>query len=429
MARVISRILDAEEPLFTQALRQLEDVSGNKSVDVKLIAEIHEKSRSAIKALGLDPDDTTGPELYAALMARVRADNERVTKIIGATDHSDIKSVAEKSVETVKASKIPKRCWALKRSVAKDMLRKMPPKKMMEHLGYRSIESMFKNENFDEIYTALRFSEGGEWLNEYNELFKKIKPTDFEERDIEFVIMDHDKWVDMAAKFTEKKLHNVTHTKELGTIVVVPMHVDHMPGVTLKTLPLLFHYVNEIRLYSSYFKLSQVKPDFGEEVVDTLIADPGNAAIMAGQNIHWRVIQRYFGKLKDESHPEAFQPHLHPEDLHWRKAEESLYELDPEMKFWEDMDFVARMEPDGKPSSFNLTDISFAFSNEVPYSDRYVYHMRESLWNEVFARYMGQKTLEQQVLVQLDNDMVAPEKLAKKTKKQKRNKHAKKTNK
>lgn len=419
-------MLDAEEPLFTQALRQLEDISNNKSVDVRLIAEINDKVRTKIRKLGLDPDDTTGPELYAALMARVRRDNERITEMIGAQDHSHIQSVVEKSVETVLASNIPKKCWALKRSVAKNMLKKMPPKQMMKHLGYRSIDSMFKNENFDEIYSALRFSEGGEWLNEYNELFKKVKPSDFESRDISFVIMDHDKWADMAEHFVQKKLHNVTHTKELGTIIVVPMKFESMQGLTLKTLPLLFHYVNEIRLYSSYFKLSQVKPDFGEEIVDTLIADPGNHAVMAGQNIHWRVIQRYFGKLKDESHPEAFQPHLHPEDLHWRKAEEALYELDPEMEFWEDMDYVARMEPDGKPSSFNLTDISFAFSNQIPYSDRYVYHFRESLWNEIFARYMGQKVLEEQVLVQLDNDMIAPEKLVQKPKKQKKKKTKKK---
>ena len=78
------------------------------------------------------------------------------------------------------------------------------------------------------------------------------------------------------------------------------------------------------------------------------------------------------------------------------------------------MDYVARYEPDNKANSFNLTDISFGFSNAISYADRYVYHFRESLWNEIFARYMGQDVLKEQVLVQLDNDMIAPEKLGKK---------------
>ena len=35
----------------------------------------------------------------------------------------------------------------------------------------------------------------------------------------------------------------------------------------------------------------------------------------------------------------------------------------------------------------------------------------ESLWNEVFARYMGEKVLREQLLVKLDNAIVKPEAL------------------
>src|SRR5690606_151499 len=202
-------------------------------------------------------------------------------------------------------------------------------------------ESMFKNENFSELYTALRFSEGADWLNKYNELFMhKVQPSDFESRDIEIVVMDHDKWVDLAEKFVIKKLHNVTHTKELGVIVVVPMKQTLMKGLTLKTLPLLFHYIDEIRLYSSFFKLKSTEPHFGKTISETLIADTGTGATISNFHIHWRVIQRYFGKIH-ESPPEIFQPHVQPEDLHWRKAEESIYKISNELTFWKDMDYVA----------------------------------------------------------------------------------------
>jgi uncharacterized protein (TIGR00730 family) len=106
----------------------------------------------------------------------------------------------------------------------------------------------------------------------------------------------------------------------------------------------------------------------------------------------------------------AFEPHLQPEDLHWRRAEDLLFEIDPELEFWKDRDYVG-LNFDGFPVSFNLFDVSFAYSNEEPYEGRYAYHFRESLWNEIFVRYMGFKNLETQVLEQLDNDMVAPEKL------------------
>jgi hypothetical protein len=410
MSKFLRDLLKAEEPLFSLALQQLERASGHHGTDTKLIGEIIKKTHESMSDLGLDHNDTTGKEFYLALVNRIEQDNERVARLVGGTDINNVRHMIPHMVRAVEKTKTPKSCWVLKRSVAKDLLRQMPPKKLMKHLGYRSLESMLKHEDIDEVYTALRFSEGGEWLNKYNELFKKITPSDFETRDIKIIVMDHDKYVDLATHFVEKKLHNITHTKEMGTIVVVPMHTEEMKGITLKSLPLMYHYINEIRLYSAFFKLKQVNHNFGETVVETLIADPGSASQMAGQNVHWRVIQRYFGKLADESHPEAFEPHVHPEDLHWRRAEELLYKLDPEMKFWQDKDYVGMMF-DGAPVVLNLMDVSFSYSNEEPYEERLVYHFRESLWNEIFMRYMGHKNLENQILKQLDNDMIAPEEL------------------
>lgn len=411
MAKVLRDLLDAEEPVFSLSLRQLEKVSGGHGTDARLIGEIAEKMRLATEHIGLDPADTTDKELYGAMLAQIGHDNLRVTKLIGGDNPDDVRANVPLIVKAVEEMDIDRSCWVLKRSVAKKLLGMMPPEKLMKHLGYRSIDSMLKHENIDEVYTAIRFSEGPEWLNKFDELFKTVKPSDFETREISIVIMDHDKYVDLAEHFVEKKLHNITHTKEMGVIVVVPMHVEHMKGITLKSLPLIFHYINEIRLYSAFFKLKQVNKNFGETVVETLIADPGNAAQLVGQNVHWRVIQRYFGKMKDESHPEAFEPHVHPEDLHWRKAEENLALLDPEMKFWCDLDYVGKLADDGLPVTFNMMDVSLAYSNSEPYESRYVYHFRESLWNEIFMRYMGHKNLENSILKQLDNDMIAPEEL------------------
>lgn len=411
MSTLLQELLNAKEPLFTKALADLEQISGHKGIDVKLTAELHEKVHGATRALGLDSDDTTDKELFYALNNRIAEQNEHLAKSLGVSERSLVKEIVPALVKTANEVKMPRKAWVLKKNVAKDLLREMPPKMMMEHLRYRSIESMFKNENFGEIYTALRFSEGPEWLNAYDELFaKRITPSDFETRDIEIVVMDHAKWVDLAEHFVEKKKHNITHTKELGVIVVVPMKQTHVPGLTLKTLPLLFHYFNEIRLYSAFFKFKSTQKNFGKVISETLIADTGTGAIVAGQHIHWRVIQRYFGKLS-EDHPEAFQPHLQPEDLHWRRAEEILYEIDPELKYWQDMDYVAMMGGDGQPVTFNLMDVALAYSNQETFKTRYFYHFRESLWNEIFIRYMGEPTLKQQILQQLDNDMVKPEEL------------------
>ncbi len=397
--------------MFTLALKQLEEASGNPGADVRLTAEIIGKVRIKTQELGLDPDDTTGKELYFALLNKIEKNDEHLVKQIGGTDPNDAEALMPLMKKAWEDVKTPKSCWVLKHSVAKQMLKKMPPKAIMKHLGYRSIDSMLKRENLAEIYGAMRFAESPDWLNKFLGNYKKLKPSDFETRQIEILQMPLDRWGDIAANFIHKKRHNITHLKELGVILMLPLGPGtHLRGITIFALPLLFHYLNEIRLYSAFFKLKQVQPNFGEIIVDTLIADPGQAAIMAGQQIHWRVIQRYFGKLENEYHPEIFEPHVQPEDLHWRRAEELLYEVDPGLEFWRDLDYVASIYAD-RPIPLNMLDVAASYVDQLPYANRAIYHFREALWNEIFVRYMGEKNLEQQVLQQLDNNMIAPEKL------------------
>ncbi len=411
MSKFLRDLLDAEEPVFSLALNDLEKASGRAGTDARLVGDVATEMRQVIKELGLGVD-ATGEEVYHALLNRVADDNQRVAKLVGGNDPDNIRHMVPHLIEAARGVEFHRNVFVLKHDKAKELLRQMPPQKLIEHLGYSNVEELFEKENFGELYTALRFSEGPEWLNEYDELFKTVTVDDYEERDIEIIAMDHDKYVDLAEHFVQKKLHNVTHTKEMGVIVVVPVRKERWKGLTLKTLPLLLHYMNEVKLYSTFFKhkAASVK-NFGEVVVETLIADPDAGPQMAGHHVHWRVIQRYFGKLKDEAHPEAFEPHVQPEDLHWRRAEELLYDIDPKMEFWKDRDWVG-YNFNGDVVTANIIDVALSYSNDEKFATRYIYHFRESLWNEIFARYMGMPTLQKQILDQLDNAVVKPEKIA-----------------
>lgn len=407
----IGRFLQAKEPLFDHALHQLEQRSHQKGVDIKLAAEIAESAADRTKRLGLTPD-ATGPELYAALIKQVAGHDDHLARAIGGTDPSDLTEMIPLIVAAAEAAPLPKDGWFLKEDKARDMLRRTPPMAVMERLGYHLVSRLLESEDIYELFLALRFAEDPEWLNGFDRQYLDLTPDDFESRKIKVVRFDATKWGDIAEHFIQKKRHNITHSKEMGAIAIMPMKETHMTGITLKVMPLLFHYFNEIRLYSSFFKLMQNKKNFGAVIADTLIADPAHVKITDSTHIHWRVIQRYFGKLTTEVHPEIFEPHVQPEDLHWRRAEEVLYDIDPELTFWKDMDYVAVLKgPANDAVTFNLMDVSLAYSNAVPYEDRYLYHFRESLWNEVFARYFGEKVLEEQLLEKLDNAIIKPEML------------------
>ncbi|MFZ1323639.1 MAG: hypothetical protein WAQ57_00580 [Candidatus Saccharimonadales bacterium] len=410
MGNLLSQILAAEEPLFSMSIKQLEEATGRPGMDARLIAEIIQKTQATAKALGLDPKDTTGEELYFALLNKIRIHDLHLVRHIGGTKPDDAQELMPLIKKAVDKAKLPKDAWVLKKSVAKRMLHASPPKAVMKHLGYTSVESMTKRENLYEIYGALRFAESPGWLKKFNAGYKNLHPSDFESRGIEIIIMDKNRWGDIAEEFVKKKRHNITHLKELGVILMLPTKLEKLHGIAITAMPLLLHYLNEIRLYSAFFKLSQVKHNFGRVVAETLNADIRSAAVMAGNHVHWRVIQRYYGKLGNENHPEIFEPHVQPEDLHWRRAEEQLYHIDPELGFWKDLDYVGIMAG-SQPVSLNLMDVSMSYCTGAPYQHRIIFHLRESLWNELFMRYMGHKVLEEQILRQLDNNMIKPEKL------------------
>ncbi len=71
MARFLQTILNVEEPLFSVGLTRLEKATGNSGVDTRLIADIIEKAHQVMRALTLDPADTTGHEVYQALIGTV----------------------------------------------------------------------------------------------------------------------------------------------------------------------------------------------------------------------------------------------------------------------------------------------------------------------------------------------------------------------
>ncbi len=401
MTRVLSELLAADEPQFGMAIARLEQASGGESIDVRLTAEIIGKVHMKMRALGLDPADTTGRELYNALLGLVQKHDAFLVERIGGTDPADVSALLPRIKDVVEALDVPRGAWVVKHSVAKRLVKAMPPKKVMKQLGYRSIDSMVKRESIGEIYAGITLLENEAWQTKFIASYKLLRPTDFEVRKVEVLQFDAAKWGDSCNTSVASKRHNILHIKEVGVVAIMPLPLKRAPGVTITTLSLLLHYINEIRIYSSFFKLQQVKPNFAQILINTLTSDSGKHVQISGQHVHWRVIHRHFGSLEESrAHPDMFQPHVEPEDMAWRRTEETLYRLEPALHFWFDAEYVA-VEFDGRPVSFNLMDVAVSYVNGLPYGNQAVHHFRDSLWNELYMRYLGQQSLEKQVLKQL----------------------------
>ena len=403
MTRYLSAALGAQQPLFGQSIMELERASGRPSADIRLSSELMRQVRLKISEIGLDPDDTTGPELYAALQARLRRDEQAVREALSLTDESTSEEILS-SIQKYLKEHAAGMSFSLKAASAKRLLKKKIPKNTMKRLGYRSLESMLKHEPVAHIYAAALIIESPSWQKSFRDQYSGLQSSDFEQRPISVMYPKAGRWEKISEAYVQKQKHNIICFKEIGAIVILPM-ASSIPGLAITTLLLVLHYMNDIRTYSSFAKLQQVKASFGKIIADTAFAEPMTSAKLAGQPVPWKVIQRFYGKLHATYHPEVFEPHVQADDLQWHDAEEVLSELSPRLRFWEDTQHVCMLH-ENEPVSLNILDIALSYCNQLSFPDRIVHFAREHLWHELMSRYLHQENLEAAVHEQLSRDLI-----------------------
>ncbi|HSX34817.1 MAG TPA: hypothetical protein VLF62_04195 [Candidatus Saccharimonadales bacterium] len=407
MTRFLSRALGALEPTFSQGIQQLEQAAGRPGTDIRLTADIMRRTRDKVGELGLDPNDTTGQELYGALQERLKRDEQTVRTTLGIAEGASPDEVISRIQKFLEKHDAPKACFALKASVAKRLLKKKPPKVAMKRLGYRSVDSMLKHESPAQLYAAALMVEPASWHKTYREQYAKLTPSDFETRTISLHQPSSKKWLDLAHQFVASEHHNILSFRELGAVVLLP--IDHaVDGLAITTLLLVLEEFNGIRAHSSYAKLQQVKPDFGKRLQESSVTEPYTSATLAGQPVPWRMIQRYYARFTDAYHPEIFEPHVQPEDLQWSSGERTLTSLEPTLRFWEGGENLGLLDDTGQVVSCNALDVALSYCNHLPFQDRIVHFMRDNLWHELMMHYLNQENLEAAVHQQLSAELGSP---------------------
>lgn len=406
MTRMLSELLGATEPNFSLNIRELERASGGPSADIRLSADILLQAQAKLRELGLDPQDTTGPELYNALQERLLQDEHRLRKSLGLTDKTSSQAVLSSIQRFTRMPHVPRNCFALRLSVAKRLMKKVPPKKSMKELGYRSLDSMLKHEPIPQLYAAALIHESGQWQQDFLKQYEKLSPSDFETRKITVFYPNNKRWEKLAGQFVDTNKHTSVVLKELGAIVILPVTVD-LPALAITSVLLLLEGINDIRCSSTYLKLQQVKPNFGKLVAELATSEPYTSTNLAGQPLPWRIIHYYYNSRNTEDLPSLFEPHVQSEDLDLVKSEDTLAQEIPALEFWQDTPHLALVDH-GQTVSFNMLDVALSVVNRLPFSDRVVSYVRDRIWHELLVRYLNPYNLER-VLGQLNDELVEPE--------------------
>lgn len=401
MTRFLSDSLQAREPFFRLGLA---DLSGHdKSADIRFTTKVRQQTRAKMRELGLDPDDTTPEELYHHLQERLRADDAKLVKRLrtaAATHVSAEGDVVSGMVHVLKELPDSKDTFALKNSVLRSLLRRLPPKKAMKQLGYRSTDSFLKHEAPVSALAAAWLTEGSTWQQRFLDQYKQLGPTDFENRDLIIMQPDSRRWQALAHSTVARRRHNILAFKELGALVCLPLPASAPDGAVTASLSMALHELNQIRAAGTFLKLCQVRPDFGGLVRSVTHEEPEMGVKLLNQPLSWQLIQRYYARLTEQFRDELFGPHIRVEDMVWHPIEEALSAIEPSFAFWKDSAHLAILKG-SRPVSLNIVDVALNCCNDLPLERRVVHYFQQSLWHELLLDFMHHDTVEQTVMAAL----------------------------
>jgi hypothetical protein len=404
MTRFLSEALQAPEPGFRLGLRRLEAATGNPSADIRFSTEVLHATRDKLRQLGLDPHDTTPEELYHVLQERLKVDDIRLTKRLRTKAATHISAEGDVLAGMIHVLRqLPgshEACFALKSSKLKAIIKKLPPKKAMKQLGYRSLDSLLKRETPVTVLAAAWLCEGASWQHHLLEQYRQLQPGDFEQRRINISQPDSPRWRALAASVASQKKHNVLCFKELSALVLLPFPAEAPAGTVTVSLSLALHELNQIRASSTFLKLCQVRPDFGSLVSKVVADDPQLGTRLLDQPLSWHLIQRYYAHLSEQFRDEIFEPHIQLADMAWHPIEEALSAIEPSFAFWQQSAHLG-LAHSHKAVSLNIVDVALNYCNQLPFEQRIVHYFQQSLWHELLLRYLRRDTVEQMVLAAL----------------------------
>jgi hypothetical protein len=401
MSRVLAELLEANEPDLRLGLKRLERSNGDPKADIRLSNEIQLQLHDKLKQLGLDPHDTTGPELYSALGQRLARDEALLAKTLQKTARTLTDPVALVA-HGLRGLPLADHCFALKTSVAKRLLKAASPKRTMKALGYRSLDSMLKHEPVALLYAAASISETPQWNQKLAGSYKKLHPTDFEIRAVTIEQPTASRWQTFSESVVAQQRHHIFSFTELAAVVMLPLPVDRPPFATISTAVLALRAITELQAASTFLKLQQVQPDFGGIVERLVTEEPSIDASFFERNVPWHLVQRYYAHRIDrqEVSSSIFEPHVQAEDLVWRPVESVLAHLEPSLAFWQGTAHLGLLH-DSKPVSCNLTDALLSHCNKLPFEQRVTHYFKTSLWHELMLRYFNHDKIESALSSQL----------------------------
>ena len=408
----LSKLLKTPESVILGLEEKMAQRAGRSGVIKKITQKNKKRVELALKELGLGKEaNLAATQVFEALIDKTKETNQALFDYFGQPDFSTAAS-HQPLIDKIKELVGDLTGFYLKEAKAKDLFRQNPPRQIMAELGYADIEEMLAKEDIFELFSALRFAEDGDWLNNtFFQPYASLKKDDFERREIKIMVLP-DKWAALGEKFLGGKLHHMSHLKEMGVVFIIPVKKVN-PGETLYLLFMILHYIFEVDWHARLFERYSPAPDFAQKMTEALKVKTSDFPLPNGGKISWRIAPSYLAK-KNPADPRLFEPHISPESWHFTKASviiDKFVDESPEtgLGFWSDLESVVGIFGSGEKKelvSFSLYDNGISLLGQAGFESRYLYHQQDALWNKIFTEYLGEEKLDEVLMESLDKGLV-----------------------
>lgn len=361
MSRTIANLTAESERDTKAVVEKLESLSSYSGEDIRFTAKHHQDTLRKIAALGLDPNDTTAEELFHTLQSKLASDSRQFAKALNYQAHEpqtnakkliELTAVAEKNIDG----------YAIKKAVAKALLRKDPPTHLLKKLKYRSVESMLKREDVCQLFALLPLTESSSWHKKFAERLAKLKSTDFETRPISYNAMALSK-LRVFSEVTQP----VSYTPLMASITVWPVAALAKQESVVYGLQLL-QAAEVIEVDSLYLKNCQFQPQFGRLASNLYETGKQHQLQISGQEFfEWHHLKCLFNSRRN---PLEIFASLHPAMSWWKDAGKTIL-LGEELV------------------SMHMADIVNDLLGNGNFADRIVSSGASAVKGSVFERYLS----------------------------------------
>ncbi len=396
MSAYLANLMSKETNTFKEFIKDIEYISGCHKNDLKLSSDIKISTNYKLKALGLNPEDTTAPELYHSLNNLLQLHDEFIVKKIGAEYGSPIAGCLSKIVASYNNAENIQSIFSIKSLIIRKMLQSNKPIKTIQFLGYRSIASLLKHENPRTIISLALYVESSSWKATYLKQIKNLTANDFENTEVKFILLDSLKFKKISKYITDINGYNVIAIENIGQIIIVPFESELKVGFSILTYAYITYRLKTIIRLSSFTGNSRFNPNFGETLAK-LLSDNDNVKFYVSKyDFSWDTLTDLFLSNKQPISDEGDDLLLDSKENNVDQLNKILINIEPALSFWFDSDNLGYIQ-DGKIVSLNLLDVCYNFYNSLSLNNSSHVFMEMSISRSLMNSYLESDVIRDQV--------------------------------